>query len=305
MAALCGELFSPSLASFLMERTGPWPSLWLGASLLAACAVAVLFLPETSKSVTERPSPEEEQREEDEAPSNSRPSQLLKRFKDSALILQSPSLILLLIACLATSPFTASTSTFMVQFISRRYQLKLEQGGYIQSFYGGIQAIQCVVILPLLSKLAMRGNGSSPSFLRPADPHHRDLIFLRWSSFLIVIASLNLGLAPNLPTFISGLVILAFGTGYGSLIRTLLTLYVDPEHVSRMFGIVSMIEIVGSIYARPMLAELFSLGMKLGGQWIGLPYYGLTVLFAMLAVLFWFIRVPGKPGGRDPSCTEE
>lgn len=119
----------------------------------------------------------------------------------------------------------------------------------------------------------------------------------------VIIASLVLGLAPNLALFITGLVILALGTGCASLIRTLLSFYVDPEHRSRLFGIVGMIEIIGSIYARPMLAALFSLGMKLGGQWIGLPYYSVTVLFAAITVLFVFVRVPRKPG--DPSCAEE
>lgn len=182
--------------------------------------------------------------------------------------------------------------------------MKLQQGGYIQSLFGVVQAIQAFIILPWLSRLAMRGSDASTAGkLRPTNAHHRDLIFLRWSAFIVIIACLLLGLAPNLTTFISGLVIFALGSGCGSFIRTLLSLYVDPEHRARLFGIISMVEIIGSIYTRPMLAELFSLGMKLGGQWIGLPYYGVAVLFAMTTVLIAFVRVPEKAG--DTGSTEE
>lgn len=296
-----------------MERTGPWPPMWLGAGLLSLCSIAVLFLPETFKSAVERPQPEEEGAEDNSGARHhhARLSQLVKRFKDSVSILNSPSLILLLIASLVTSSYVESTSTFMVQFISRRYQMKLEQGGYVQSFYGVAQAIQSLIILPWLCKFVMRGSsgGSSSlssssltSIFRPADTHHRDFLFLCGSTFFIILGSLVLGLAPSLAMFITGLVIFALGTGCGSLIRTMLSLYVDPEHRSRLFGIVSMVEIIGSIYARPMLAALFSLGMKLGGPWIGFPFYGVTVLFAIIAVLFIFVRVPQKSD--DPSSAE-
>lgn len=299
--SLCGQLFAPSLAALLMEHKGPWPSMWLGAGLLSLCSIAVLFLPETYKSAPERPQPEEDEQQ------HSRRSQLVKRFKDSVSILKSPSLILLLIACLVSSSYIESTSSFMVQFISQRYQMKLEQGGYVQSFYGLAQALQSVVVLPWLSKLTMRGNdasssSSSSSLFRPADTHHRDFLLLCGSTFFIILGSLILGLAPSLALFITGLVLFALGTGCSSLIRTLLSLYVDPEHRSRLFGIVSMVEIIGSIYARPMLAALFSLGMKLGGQLIGFPYFGVTVLFTVTAVLFTFVRVPQKPG--DPSSAD-
>lgn len=302
VASLCGELFSPTLASLLMERTGPWPSLWLGASLLVLCAIAVLFLPETFKSAVETSESESEE-EIAAAGASSRLSQLVKRFQDSVLILRSPSLILLLIACLASSSYSSATSSFMVQFISQRYHLKLEQGGYIQTFNGVAQAIQAIIVLPWLSSYVLkRGSDksstadSSSSQSGGVDTHHRDLGLLRVTSLFVVIASLILGLAPTLPVFIFGLVILALGTGFVSLIRTLMSLYVDPEHRSRLFGIISMIEIIGSIYARPMLAELFSMGMKMGGQWIGLPYYGVMALFAVTTILFVFVRVPKKAG---------
>lgn len=303
VASLCGNLFSPSLASLLMERTGPWVPLWLGAGLLAVCAVLVLFLPETLKSASDETRPGHDETSAGGTDADSRLSQLVKRFQDSISILRSPSLILLLVACLVTTSFNAATSAFMVQFVSQRYDIKLEQGGYIQSFYGVAQAIQSIIILPWLAAFVMRNRAASPgSILRPTDTHHRDLHFLRVSSFIIVLASFVLGIAPSLSLFIVGLVIMALGTGFSSLIRTLVSLYVDPEHRSRLFGIVSMVEIIANIYSWPMLAGLFSLGMKLGGQWIGLPYYGVTALSVITTILFLFVKVPHKV--EDPSSVE-
>ncbi|MCJ1303248.1 hypothetical protein MMC08_006056 [Hypocenomyce scalaris] len=270
-----------------MERTGPWPPACVGVALFITSAISMVFVPETLK-VKQTQEPEQQEPSDQK----SRLSHLVDRFKESLSILQSPSLIVLMVACLGSLPIFFATSSFMAQFISKRYKIKFFQGGYVQSAFGVAQMVQLLIILPWLSKSLM--HSTTPPRFRSTDEHHRDLSMARWSYGITVVAALVLGLAPTLSGFVFGLVLLALGSCCVSLTRSLMSLYVDPVHRSRLFGLVGMIEVVGSIYAQPMLAGLFSLGMKLGGGWIGLPYYGLMLLVAVTTALLLFVKVPKK-----------
>lgn len=285
-------MLAPTLSSFLMAKYGPWPPTWIGLGLIASSAIVVMFVPETLQA---KPKPAEAEVEASpDQNQKSRLSLMLARLKKSLSIIQSPSLICLLVISLVGMPVNLSVGTFMPVFMSKRYGLQLFQGGYVQTAFGGAQLIQSLVILPWLSRYLMQSTK-----LRAADEHHRDLSIARWSAGISGLAALTLGLAPTLPGFLLGLVILALGSGTFSLVRSLMSLYVDPVHRSRLFGLVGMVEIVGQIYAQPMLAELFALGMRLGGEWIGLPYLGLAVLVAVVTVLLLFVRVSPKVGSQE------
>ncbi|KAH7027608.1 major facilitator superfamily domain-containing protein [Microdochium trichocladiopsis] len=132
---------------------------------------------------------------------------------------------------------------------------------------------------------------------------HRDLALARLSFLLLAIGGLTLALAPTLPVFILGLAFLALGTGYNSLTRSLMSLYVDAQHTSRLFSLTGMVETLGGVYSSPMLSALFSLGMRLGsgsgGAWIGLPWFALSGFMVLCVVLLAGLRLPAGRGGAD------
>lgn len=295
MASVCGNLLAPTLSSLLMAQYGPWPPTWIGIGCIALSVIVVMFIPETLQV---KPTPSAESEEEAALEQGSRLSQLLTRLKDSLSIIKSPSLVLLLVISLFGMPVVLSTGSFMPVFMSKRYNTKLYQGGYVQTAFGAAQLLQSLVILPWLSRALMQSTK-----LRPDDEHHRDISIARWSAGISTAAALILGLAPTLVAFIFGLFILSLGTGLFSLVRSLMSLYVDPVHRSRLFGLVGMVEIVGQIYAQPMLAELFKIGMRLGGEWIGLPYFGLSVLVAVVTGLLLFVKV--SPKDKSPAATDD
>lgn len=271
-----------------MQRTGSWPPVWIGVGLLATSATFVMFIPETLKV---KPSLSEEN-ERHESHDQSWLSRTASQVKESVSVFRSSSLILLLVACLGSLPIFYATSSFMTLFISKRYGMRLYQSGYVQSGFGVAQMIIQLVVLPWVSKSLMRSN--LHPYIRPADDHHRDLSLARWSYGMTMAAVGILGLAPSLGAFVFGLVVLALGSGCSSLTRSLMGLYVDPAHRSRVFGLVGMVEVVGAAYTQPMLAGLFSLGMSLGGGWIGLPYYSVALIVALITGLLLFVRVPHK-----------
>lgn len=274
---------SPTLSALVMSLAGPWPSYFIGLGLISISAILVFFVPETLKA----------KHNDDETVTGSNDGQkgsLWQRVKAAFSMLASPSLILLLLTCLATLPFMASTTSFMAVFISKRYGIKLFQGGYVQTAYGLSTVLTALVILPVVSRYLI--SPSAPSWLRQPSEKQRDLEIGRWSAGLAVLAAVVLGLAPSLVSFLLGLAILALASGFTSMAKSIMSLYVDPVHRSRLFGVVGMIEILGAVYAAPVLAGLYSLGMKLGGAWIGLPYFGLALLMALVTTLLLLVKVP-------------
>lgn len=288
VASLIGGLLAPTISSLMMARFGPWLPICIGLSLLAASALVVLIIPETLPTKSAAPAPAPEQ-----PPTlRSRLSALLAHLKEVLTLSRSPSLILLLLTCLVGMPVAFSTATFMPVFMSARFHTKLLQGGYMQSAFGAAQVPVLFLLVPWLSRSLMRLPADAP--LRPTDEHHRDIVIARGSAAMTLVAAVVLGFAPTIPVFLFGLALLALGSATFSLIRSLMSLYVDPKHRSRLFGLVGMVEILGQIYAQPMLAELFALGMRLGGAWIGLPYFGLAVLMAVVTALLMFVKVSSK-----------
>ncbi|KAI1136086.1 MFS general substrate transporter [Hypoxylon sp. FL0543] len=303
VASLCGNLLAPALSSIMMERMGPWPSIWAALSAIVISGISFLFVPETLKHQQNQGDNHAPEAEPEVTRPESRVSHTISRFKESLSILKSPSLILLLLSCFASAPVVAATLQFMAQFISKRYGIRLAQTGYVQSTYGVAQAIHAFVILPWLTRHIMKS--TTPVRFRAPDEHHRDLSLARWSFGFLVAGILVLGLAPALAVFVFGLLLMALGSGFGSLSKSLMSLYVDPEHRSRLFSIVGMVEVIGSVYAQPMLAGLFALGMELGGGWIGLPYYILSILVGVTGSLLFFVKVPKEARGSPPAHENE
>ncbi|KAI3324497.1 major facilitator superfamily transporter [Xylariaceae sp. AK1471] len=304
VASLSGNLVSPSLSAIVMERFGPWVPPWIGICLFLIGGISFLFLPETliHKGPRQDPVPDSDSTEPDSS-LGPRISHVFSQFRESLSILKSPSLILLLATVLCSQPVMTSTLSFLNQFVSRRYNIKIAQTGYVQTIYGVASLIMALVILPWLSSRLV--NPITPARFRAKGEQSRDLFIARWSYGVLFLGALTLSLSPTLGGFIFGLILMAIGSGFSSLTRSLMSIYVDPEHRSRLFSIVGMVEVLGSVYAQPMLAGLFSLGLKLHGGWIGLPYLGLAVLIAFAGALLLFVKIPKTHDGSSVSNRDE
>lgn len=233
VASMCGNLLSPSLSSFMLGRVGPWPCIWVGNALLATAGILFLFMPETHHHKQQQ---EDEIEETQSTDLRSWIAHTVSRLKHSLSMLKSVSLLLLIVSLFSSIAVPYSMLSFMAQFISARYGIKLSQTGYVQTIYGVCQIVHCFVLLPWLTKVLI--SRSMPVKLRAKDEPHRDLSLARWSGGVCIVGGLALGIAPTLPGFIFGLVLMALGSAYSSLCRSLMTLYVDNEHTSRFFSLV-------------------------------------------------------------------
>ncbi|KAH9904507.1 major facilitator superfamily domain-containing protein [Xylariomycetidae sp. FL2044] len=331
-SSMVGNLISPALASAMMSATGPWPVMMVSVAGTLAGAGMVLFVPETlhhhhhhhHPSVVAAASLQSHREDASAAagvntttttPSKTRTgiiTQAVAELKDSASILGHRSVVLILAIMFLMMPIVLSTFQFLGQFTSKRYHVPLSQTGYIQTAFGLAHIVVILAVIPYLSKLVLQPWAPRP--LRVRSEQRRDLVFARWSFVAFGLGTFVLGASPALPGFVVGLVVMSFGSGAGSFLKSTATLWVDPEHRSRLFTVFGLADIASAMWAGPFLASLFTLGMRLGGDiGIGLPYFGVSVVCVVILVLAMFVQVPPAtkktamtPGSEDveSSCED-
>lgn len=77
-------------------------------------------------------------------------------------------------------------------------------------------------------------------------------------------------------------------------VRSLVTSFVHTDQVSRLFGVVAIIETVGTLVTSPLISKAFSWGMDLGGMWSGMVFMLAGVMTLILGMPVWAMRPP-KP----------
>ncbi|GKT92273.1 major facilitator superfamily transporter [Colletotrichum tofieldiae] len=301
LSSTIGNLCAPAIAGWMMERTGPRPVMWVSIAGIATLMFTIHLIPETKPAAQVSQDPIADEPEAD-SPVFGAIQHAFHRLRESLSLLKSPSLILLLVATLSSYPIVLSTYQFMTIFASKRYHISLSQTGYLSSLYGLGVFLTIIAILPGVSKLL--ASPSAPKPLRFTNDNERDLFLARVSSAALLFGALSMAASPSIGAFIGGLAILALGAGWGSYVRSLCAVYVDAAHRTRLYSIISLVETAGMTYTQPMLAGLFSLGMDLGGFWIGLPYLGVAG-FCMAALgLLLLVRLPPPEKGTHASGTK-
>ncbi|GKT41448.1 efflux pump ustT [Colletotrichum spaethianum] len=301
LSSMIGNLCAPAIAGWMMERTGPWPVMWVALSGFATLFFTIHLIPETKPAAQVLPDPIADEREASSFVVGNI-QHMFHRLKESLSLLKSPSLILLLVATLSSYPVILSTYQFMTIFASKRYHVSLSQTGYLSSLYGLGVFLAIVAILPGISKLLASRRAPKP--LQFIDDNARDLFLARASSAALLLGAVCMAASPSIGAFIGGLAILSLGSGWGSYVRSLAAIYVDAAHRTRLYSIISLVETVGMTYAQPMLAGLFTLGMRLGGFWIGLPYLGVAGFCLAALGLLLLVRLPPAEKGKHASGDE-
>lgn len=288
VASNFGNLVAPLIASKFMKEGFLWTPLLIApiASVLGSCLV--LFIPET---LQQKISPNEIAH-----PETAKFTSKLKQYArstsshllESLSLLKSISLLLVLSTFLVHVLSVEVSSQFVVQYISKRFGWSLDQTGYLLSMRAVVNIVVLFFVFPAISNLLV-----SPRFPFRLSASHKDLLLARMALSLLSIGTLLLA-TPKFGTFILGLVIYTFGTGYSPHCRSLITTFVDAQHISRLYSLVSITDTIGALAGGPFLAGLFSVGMKWKGAWLGLPYLGAGTASACAATALFFVRLPKK-----------
>ncbi|KAJ6022229.1 Major facilitator superfamily domain general substrate transporter [Penicillium herquei] len=284
LSSLAGASLGPAISSKLMEYYAPWIAALTSLFINLLSLVPLLFVPETLSTAKDTESIDHDAIDSEQSEPNSFGYYISRSFKSllaSFSLLKSYSLIIVLSTFLTIAPEIMGTSQFMAQYISKRFGWSLAEAGYLLTLRGAIHLCVLLLILPLLSKI----------LLRYCNATTKDLILARGS---IAFAGVGIFLmaAPQIGVLIGGLAVHSLGSGLAPLCRSLATSYVAQEDTSKLNTIIGIVEMVGSLFAGPVLAWSFDLGMRMGGIGLGLPYFGLAGSFALCLIGLCFVQSP-------------
>ncbi|PQE05738.1 Major facilitator superfamily domain general substrate transporter protein [Rutstroemia sp. NJR-2017a BVV2] len=294
-ATLTAELIAPTVASSLMAIS-PWIPLCCGLAVLALGLCLIAFIPETlhlraSTNVTLDCEASTGGSSDDSDSITKLKPTLHRRLSDSITNIYVSTTpfhtlpILLLLLPFITRVVGSQSIDLCIRYISARFEVPLSHASLILSLRALINILLLLFFIPLLSTLLI----SKFHFTSQG----KDLYLARTSSLFLIAGALLLATSPSLPLTLVGLVTYTLGTGFVSLVRSLITSLVDAEHVARLYAIIAVVETSSALLAGPMVAGLYEMGLEWKGAWLGLPFWGLAGVLTIGAGGTWCVRVGG------------
>ncbi|KAK4168770.1 major facilitator superfamily domain-containing protein [Cladorrhinum sp. PSN259] len=183
----------------------------------------------------------------------------------------------------------------LLQYATERYGWSWSDASFILAIRSVVSLVTLLVLTPLASwfclhRLGMTGMG-------------KDLWLARWSVMIAIVGCLIIASAANGSLFCIGLVWFALGSGLTPLIRSLLNSLVEEQHIGIMNTLVGLMETAGLTMAGPLLAKSLSVGLELGGPWVGLPFVTAGSFFTISCTILWIFRLPSpRNSSAEPVC---
>jgi hypothetical protein len=169
----------------------------------------------------------------------------------------------------------------------------------VVSFEAFAHLVMLISAMPLLLALFVR-------YLHDAD--NANLLLMKICVFFHLVGTFMMGISDRPVTIFLGkslsfiplpiecniltakaIGVSMIGSGFGSAARSWLTSLVPKEDIALLYTLFAIAASIGAITGAPLLAYLFSLGIRLGGWLTGLPFFAGTALYVICAVCVWSI----------------
>ncbi|KAH8881493.1 MFS general substrate transporter [Thozetella sp. PMI_491] len=283
--SLGGNFVGPLIGSKLMATFTPWLPTIFGTILMPSALIFLSMIPETLPLAQKHSEYVSEGEDERDASFRSHLRGGFNHLRKSFRMLNL-SLCLILAVGLSRTPEGLATTSFFIQYVSKRFEWSIASAGYLLGVRGIINALLLLVVLPTLSKLL-----ESKDYRFQMSTPAKDLYLARLSAFFAASGAVFLA-GSSIWIVTVGLVVNTLASGFAPLLRSLSTSFVEPQDTSKLYTLIAIMDTVGSLYAGPVLAWLFETGMRLQGLWVGLPYFWLAGVFAVVLVILLCVRLP-------------
>ncbi|KAE8392302.1 major facilitator superfamily domain-containing protein [Aspergillus alliaceus] len=297
------------LSSTLMEAYGPWLPIQLGyicacITFLMACLLRETANPNPHNQPTNNPADEDS--DSDSPPP---PPIMTVPPKSKCLLAKTPHLytqtttlllhhnpkLLLLTLTFFLNALEEPTQSLNIQYLSERYTLPLSRTSFIISLKALSTILVTTTLLPSASWILTQ---------RLSLPEARkDLLLARISILMLSLGFFIVAWSPTVVGAMAGFVITTLGKGYGNLVRSLVTGFVPGRFLGRVYTGITVVETCGILVSGPWFAELFRVGLRLEGWWLGLPFVVAGGLGVVVAGVVWGVDL--GEGGRRRDSDEE
>ncbi|APA15019.1 hypothetical protein sscle_14g097890 [Sclerotinia sclerotiorum 1980 UF-70] len=290
--ALIAEIFLSPLSSSLMQ-SNPWLPALLGlAAILASVLVVLVALPQMIPPHDSRQFPVLQPEESSQIDFDAEKrfwkdaiTNISSRLKDLHVVFASYQLLLLVVVFCVGTLYRSSTE-FLLQYVSRRYEWTISDAGILLSYRATVNIVLLIGILPGLSFLILRYGKTSAQT--------KDLWLLRASTFSMALGSFAIGLAPNAIFVVIGITLFALGHGFTPILLSLASTLVDSAHVGMLYNVLAVSETIGSLINGPLLSISLRAGMKAGGSLTGLPFIAAGVILLLASLAVFLLRLPAR-----------
>jgi hypothetical protein len=258
------RVIGPIVAGGLMQ-IDPWWAMLTGLVLLVATTALSWTVPETMTFAESSNTPVT-------TTSSSPISKLAQAWPQirasfiSLKIVYTDRRLIVLIILYPFLAFGAALPDVLQQYISNRYAWSLADATFIFSLQGISATLTLFLLLPWFSTLLEKSFAFSPTRLNAT--------MARLSCLIAFFAYLIEGLAPNVGILLVGLVIETLAVGGGAALKALAASMVEQKDNGRVFSVVAIAEVAGSMFAYTTIAASFNHGLNRGGgPALGLPFF--------------------------------
>ncbi|KAK6832008.1 hypothetical protein RU639_002659 [Aspergillus parasiticus] len=192
------------------------------------------------------------------------------------------SLIVLLAMSFLGELCEDSLAMVLLLYISKRYSWEFAQANFLWALGEAVQFVFLIILLPhintmLLARFKMNAYAT-------------DFTISIASTTMLSLGSLLLGIGVSIPVAIIGVILMSTGGGLQSALRSLVTIVISPDDISVVYSIFTILHALSTSLVGPIYSGAFTLGLKFGTEYTGLPFIVASTLAGLSLPLFLFVR---------------
>ena len=180
-----------------------------------------------------------------------------------------------------------SLDSQIMQYVPQRFHWSMADTTNLQAVQAGVSMAVLLVILPTLSSYLLKKRHFSVA--------RKDVVLMRMGFVFDTIGTIATGLAPVIHFYVAAVILTTFASGGGSAMRALLTSWVAPNEVARLYTALGLIETIGSMVGGPAISTMYNMGLSAANAakndvLLGLPWLLVGAVFSLFATAVCVLR---------------